>query len=223
MKQTLLSIILVISSSQLFSQVSFKYDTLVFGNNCDEFEAVAYNPVTNGGTSTNLTWEKEVLNNSQNWDVAICDNNLCYDASVNTQNFDLAIDSTFDVFAVHVYFNGEKGESLTRVIIYSTESSFDRDTSYYSTNCWPSSVQSINDQIASIYPNPASESININPQSKKNFNISLKNNLGQVVYELNNAFGETEINLTNVASGTYYFLYQEEGSKTLFVKKVQIQ
>ena len=86
-------------------------------------------------------------------------------------------------------------------------------------------VENIND--LSVYPNPASEKLNItfNTSTADDFNITIYNVTGQAVYKetLNNFVGSyhNEINVNDLAQGVY--LMQVKSSKGATTQKIVVQ
>jgi len=95
----------------------------------------------------------------------------------------------------------------------------------YNTTTGIKEVENIND--LSIYPNPASDKLNIkfNTSTIDNFDITIYNVTGQAVYKetLNNFLGSyyNELNINDFAQGVY--LMQVKSSKGTVTRKVVVQ
>jgi len=96
---------------------------------------------------------------------------------------------------------------------------------YYASPVSIKEIENIND--LSVYPNPASDRLNIkfNTSTADDFNITIYNVTGQEVYKekLNNFIGSynNEININDFAQGVY--LMQVKSSKGAVTQKVVVQ
>jgi len=80
----------------------------------------------------------------------------------------------------------------------------------------PSNYSSVNKNriSCSVFPNPVSDEINISVNGKQNNTlviISLVDNLGKILYsrEIDNSIGVYKIEVSNLASGVYFIIYDD--------------
>jgi PKD repeat protein len=109
-------------------------------------------------------------------------------------------DSSALVNPTHVY--NTAGTYTTSLIAYSIAG---KDTTYATiivNTPLTTSINNINADVVSIYPNPASGSVSISVDD--NSTISISNALGQIVYESNNTSAKVEVNVTDYPAGIYY-------------------
>lgn len=88
---------------------------------------------------------------------------------------------------------------------------------------FPNSINKKNLNLFSLFPNPASEFINIKLSgNSKNNDLLLFNSMGQVVkeYKLQGVLDEQALSLEGIESGIYFLSLKEEG---YFFKKIVVQ
>ncbi|MEL6969530.1 MAG: T9SS type A sorting domain-containing protein [Bacteroidota bacterium] len=120
-----------------------------------EFEGVGYATIVNtADTERNLTWERNVIEKTEAWGTAVCDNVQCYFPNVDTADFMLApnSDGTMDV---HAYPGGVDGSAVVEVIVTDRDDASLSVSNVYYFNADPSSTVDVTRQQIKVYPNPS--------------------------------------------------------------------
>ncbi len=90
---------------------------------------------------------------------------------------------------------------------------------YISTNISDNVINS--DENFDIYPNPASDILNIMPlKADSNYNLSIYNNIGEMVIS-ENFSGQSNIDISNISSGIYFVMINVENQK--YTKKIVVR
>jgi hypothetical protein len=75
-----------------------------------------------------------------------------------------------------------------------------------------------NDNVINIYPNPATDKLNIECDAfeTKKISLSISNSLGQAIYSLKDLSPKQEIDLTFLPSGIYFVSLQNNSEQKVF-------
>lgn len=169
----------------------------------NEYELVGYATVTNSGDSpVSLRWNRIIQDMPEEWEVQVCDLNLCYNEEIFS-NFvpgEIEIPVPLEPGAstnldIHVKPRGVAGTG--RVIIELSDTSTPDDMIKVGTYDFEAlvvtSTKELNQTALSVFPNPTADY----------FNIRGGNNVDRVV--LYNVLGR-EMRSFNVAPGQRYYI-----------------
>ncbi|MEL6835091.1 MAG: T9SS type A sorting domain-containing protein [Bacteroidota bacterium] len=120
-----------------------------------EFEGVGYSTIINtADVERNLTWERNVIEKTETWETAVCDNIQCYFPTVESADFMLTPngEGTMDV---HAYPGGVDGSAVVEVIVTDRDDPNLSVSNVYYFNADPSSTVDVTRQQIKVYPNPS--------------------------------------------------------------------
>ncbi len=84
----------------------------------------------------------------------------------------------------------------------------------------PSSIYETENSVVNIYPNPANSVINIDVTGQLNYNISLFNMLGKLVYSAKN---QRSININSIPKGTYMLELKDTKTNKKIIEKIVVE
>ena len=160
MKKSLLIIFaFIFVASYSNAQLSISPDVVTASVVDGDTDVAAYSQVKNeSGAKKNYTWVRSIVSITEGWTSAVCDKNLCYLTSTETQNFEMVDGEEGDII-VHVYppnqgANASEGSAVVEVTV--TDDS-DPDVSVLGVfyfNSDPSGTTTVEEQRVRVYPNP---------------------------------------------------------------------
>jgi len=196
-------IILSITASVSLAQVGIEYDSL-YTEVIESNDIVAHNFFNNDlPQPIRFRWTRNVIEMTQGWQTAICDNNTCYLPIVSSMEILLGPNDT-SILDLHLYpRNIYEGYAYIEVLIEHSDDANINNTAFF---FFDSQLTSSNEEVPSlefdIYPNPSHGLFTIENNVESVSSIRILNVAGQEIQHL--AIGNRElINLTNLASGTY--------------------
>jgi hypothetical protein len=165
-----------------------------------DFEGVAYSFIQNQSAfDKNFIWERNVIDISDGWTSAVCDNVQCHFEWVNSAQFFLQAQGEGNI-DVHAYPNDNEGGAIIEVIVRNATNPNDNATGTYYFNQALSSGERITNKL-SIFPNPATDHLVIEEGDKVNriefFDIS-----GKLIKEVQSQGSQT-IDLSDLPEGSY--------------------
>lgn len=120
-----------------------------------DFEGIGYSTINNtGDVSRNLTWTRNVIEKTDEWWTAVCDNIICHGPTVSDNDFVLTAgeEGTMDV---HAYPNSTDGSAVIEIVITDRDDENVSISNLYYFNTEPSSTTSVSQQQVKVYPNPS--------------------------------------------------------------------
>jgi len=179
MKRTILLVIIsVLSISCFYAQASltFSSDTVTVTDEVEVddnfFEIVAYGTLFNTGDEPiTIRWERFIVDAPEEWEVLVCDLNQCYEPIVYSNiASDLGLDAPVTLepggstnLDVHILPKGTAGTAVVNIeVADANEPDNVLITSRYElTATTPTSTEEIAVPTLSIFPNPATDYIQI--------------------------------------------------------------
>ena len=161
-------------------------------------------------TPRDITFKYERISNTlpEEWDLTLCDYNGCYvgvpetGTMTNITRQD-ALDGIDGFFNLAVNTNDISGEGVVEIYVYDST-----DYNVGDTVSWTMSHEAIPNAIdkneadnISIYPNPASDQIQI--RGIEGYTMTIYNSLGKIIYTKVDA-SNTRHDITNFPSGSYF-------------------
>lgn len=210
--------------------VDFNHDNLDLSSNIlDEVEKFTVCNISD--QTVELVWVLEKGDGcNSDWDTQVCDNNVCYDFNVNSnQGILLSVlepDSCSNLFALHVWPRSEAGCCNMQMYFYLKDNLQDAigtvefDVRINDTDCLLSDTK---EEIASslhIFPNPVSNYFRLDGnESSAVKELVVYNLLGRPIRSFN-AIGVNEFDMTGMPQGIY--LVGMVGENGELIKTVKI-
>lgn len=194
-----------------FAQIAFYEDSVAeVVSPPPSFEVVTYNFIKNNSSDTVIyRWRRVVEEIPSTWESAVCDEIACRFPSVNTINDTIKIapgDSTN--LDVHFYNEGRVGEGYVEVIAFDVADSANTvvNAKFYAkaeNEDVDVSISRVEKNSFDIYPNPASDAINIKGLENISSNaiIEIYSIIGVKVAEVE--YSRNSIDVSAFQSGVY--------------------
>jgi hypothetical protein len=229
MKKSLILLVLVVLSVSSFAQTIWK-DTVVVNIPKDGFVHSLYDTIYNnapGPDSLILTWSKSSESLLTGWSgVGICDATVgggtCYpfnDGSPHTLKIPPGSKATIDV-QMKALTTAMDGCSYVTVT-----TNFGPMTFKYCA--WPTATKNFdNTNFVTIYPNPATDYVNILINDKKVSSINVVNVIGRRIAKFNvdaSKNDDIRVPLDKVADGVYLLQFADASGKVMGVRRVTKQ
>jgi hypothetical protein len=229
MKKSLILLVLVVLSVSSFAQTIWK-DTVVVNIPKDGFVHSLYDTIYNnapGPDSLILTWSKSSESLLTGWSgVGICDATVgggtCYpfnDGSPHTLKIPPGSKATIDV-QMKALTTAMDGCSYVTVT-----TNFGPMTFKYCA--WPTATKNFdNTNFVTIYPNPATDYVNILINDKKVTSINVVNVIGRRIAKFNvdaSKNDDIRVPLDKVADGVYLLQFADASGKVMGVRRVTKQ
>lgn len=225
---TLFALVLTVGVSAQSLELVSHDDTVYYDPTIASLDVDAHIEIKNiSSTSKNI----KVRRNGP-FDMLCNTNYFCWDLcylptdDVSTGYLPVASESTNNLFSGHILATGSGVEGCCKI----SYTFFDQDDFSDSLRvdvqfCGTNSI-SINENVYSsfsVYPNPASNFVNIEYTGKKDGSFQLFNVVGQSVYSQTLLAGEakTAVDVSSLKSGVYFYTLQVDGN-VLETKKLII-
>jgi len=217
MKRNILSLIFLAFTVTLFAQV----EVSITPNPVDEFEEAAENDwvghalVKNESDNTRTyLWERSIICNSAEFDIAICDETACYLPSVSSKEFTLeaGAEGRMDV---HVYLNDVDNGAEVQITITEVGNDANTASAMYMYNvCAPLDVKNLEEEQITIFPNPATEYFNLTDNSSVK-EIIIYNIVGKPVKVFNQVFNGQRYDISDLSTGLYLISFLDADNKVI--------
>lgn len=210
MKKFLLIGVLFIAAngiSQVFTPVT--NDSTYYGD-ASQNDFYGDVPITNDiQTSTPMYWEIESVNLPSNWEFSICDQDICYPEG--TENVEWNLPANGGYINIHFYPNGQEGEGVVTLKVNDLPDANQTEYMTFRGSAISSGITESSLEKVSLYPNPASDFINITGGSA-NTSFEMLDILGkQIKTGKLDANGNLKINTNSVLNGVYFISFTEDG------------
>ncbi|MBL7764752.1 MAG: T9SS type A sorting domain-containing protein [Chitinophagaceae bacterium] len=229
MKKVLFSLALIMFAASSFAQFTIWKDTVVYDGfpktgvakyKADSVFNTTSSPLT-------VTWNKTSDNLLSGWTgTGICDNATCFGYDNTPHNMVIPANSAGYIY-VDMSAATTAADGCSYATIRVTDGGMLSKDMVYKYCTWPTNVNDLdNGNIVSIYPNPASNFVNININDKSIRNIQVVNVIGRKVakFEVDaNKNQSMHIPLDNVADGIYLLQFTNVQGKLVGVRRVTKQ
>ncbi len=130
---------------------------LVFdGNDESVFELVGHTELTNNTNQTQTyVWVREIIEQPDGWNNAVCDINQCYFHTVSTAEFDLMAGES-GLLDVHVRPFGIAGKAIVKLTVTDVDNPDVSICVQYESTIGTVSIDNLIQQDVQIFPNPTS-------------------------------------------------------------------
>ncbi len=222
MKKIVLSLtMLFFATSQLLAQTTVAHDTVWFNNfPKDGFtHALKDSIINNSASPAVVTWSKSSELLLTGWTgTGICDPNACYNFDNNSHTVTLAPNSTgvfyVDMKAISTAADGNSWVTLA--------TNFGNMTFKFTS--WPTQVKDFeNNNLVTVYPNPATSFINISINDSRVTTLNVINVVGRKVarFDINSSTpNPIRVPLDNISDGVYLLQFADANGKLLGVRRV---
>ena len=218
MKQYILLLFSLVLTLGLGAQ-NLEFDTspvVVSDLPATDFEGVGYAVIINtANTARNLTWERNVIEKTPEWNTAICDNVQCFAPTVSTSNFELTAngEGTMDV---HAYPGGVEGSAVVEVIVTDRDDTNLSVSNVYYFNADPSSTVDVTRQQIKVYPNPSTGLFSVKA-GKQLATVQVFSLTGQIVKSFTYNDGQW-YDISDLPKGTYLVRLIDRDAQQLVTK-----
>jgi hypothetical protein len=197
-------------------------DSIVISGMLEDQQTLTIEQQNISGDTLQLAWVKISESVPALWESYVCDNSFCYTSLADSGMMQPFAPSGNGFLLVHFTPHVNYGTAVVRYAVWDVNTPNLKDTLTFILDVSnPSGIpDSEIESLFSIYPNPASGSININSKSKKEFSVELINENGEMVYSIHNVSGHVTLDVKS-AQGIYFV--QLATSSKRFCKPVLIQ
>ena len=185
-----------------------------------DLDAVAHSTIKNtGDKEETYVWTRTIIEITEGWETAVCDKNLCYIPTVETEMFTLGAGEE-DILDVHVYPYGTAGQAQVELVLTKAGTTEELAKGIYLFNM-DSTTGTLETQRTDLllYPNPATESFQI----RSTINVArleVYNAIGKRVdsftYQDGRSYG-----ISNYPRGFYFVKVLNRQQETVSVKRLQ--
>lgn len=198
----ILGLILGLQNLASAQELKFEFNTVDGWGYITEFELIAKNKLVNTTIHTEMVWIREDNTLPAAWTAAICDNALCHNIDIDSADFTMMQNDSFD-FKVNFYPQTNNGRATNRVRVYAKNDPSVSTTAVFNAQGWGLSVYQTDAQGLLIYPNPANEVLVVELPRSNAGDIQVLNALGQEVIRGFVSGNKAELNTTSLAEGVY--------------------
>lgn len=105
----------------------------------------------------NVKWERMIVSIPQGMQTQVCDPNLCYLPTVNSQEFTLAPNDTAELFVHFLNFTGQGSTAEVHVILTNKDNPGEVLTAVYTYDSTVSTDEGFDQTALALAPNPAAD------------------------------------------------------------------
>lgn len=180
----------------------------------EEFDRAANSSIYNNtNSSLNLTWTRTIIEMTEGWTSAVCDNITCYGSNVNTSDFVVAGDTLGNI-DVHVYPYGvESGAAIVKVVVHQTDAPSNSTSAMYYFNQAVGVTEKFTEAIK-IYPNPTQDYISIDNTENLAVKADVYSVTGKLVLSSTLA-GSERIYVQQLPAGNYILKLLDANSRVV--------
>lgn len=207
----LLTIALFISGFQVTSA------QIYFGENIDtakgwytEFDLATHFYFVNKSDDSSFTWCRFDVNVPDGFSTAVCDNNLCYPVEVSTANFDLGTNDSFEMI-LHFYPDNNCGKGSFKLMVFPQADTSNKIVTEVFTEVWCLSAPTVEHNALNLFPNPATNQIDISFGSVDAYDIVIYSMTGEKVLETGSYSLSETVDVSTLHPGLYLVAVSSEG------------
>ena len=158
MKQNILFVLALLLGTTVVVAQNLEFNespVIVTGIESTDFEGVGYSILTNtADTARGFVWTRNIVEKTETWSIAICDNIQCYAPATATSNFTITANGTSPM-DVHAYPNQTDGSAVVEITVTDAADNQQTISNLYYFNTSPSSTTQASRQTIKVYPNPS--------------------------------------------------------------------
>lgn len=150
--------LLSFGSLQSQGQIYFSPNEKEVNGFSDNFDVAIYSRFVNLSDYDSFRWVRISNTIATGWESAVCDNIQCHAATVDSSDFLLSKNDSFN-FSFHFYPYDKAGVGSMEVYVYALDNASVNTSGTYRTTIWKLSIPQIS-RSRVLYPNPAQNTLN---------------------------------------------------------------
>ncbi len=173
----------------------------------DEDVYISFTINNNTSTDKVVYWDFVSTNSPEEWELYICDNNLCYTPAVTScpcNKPNVLLGNSSNVWKMNIIPNGVPGTGVVELRLIdeceSTTTAMDIPITFMVEETTSTSFGDLNNNI-NIYPNPSSQNINIKEDAEVK-EIIIYNLIGKKIRRVNHTIGQSH-DISDLDRGIY--------------------
>lgn len=186
-------------SSVSYAQISLGPNQKLINGYSNDFDIAIYANFKNNSNQDSFRWVRTRNALPTGWESAICDNIQCHDVIVDSSDFTLASNDSFNV-SFHFYPYGKNGMGELDITIFSLSDPQIRTSGTYSANAWMLSSNVIRYDFR-FYPNPAVNRVFFPAKG----NTKVYNMEGRLLKEFSPESMRSGADISDLSNGYYFF------------------
>lgn len=208
------------SFSPVNAQISVTNDTM-YTKIVEEPDIAAYNSFANvSSDQKTIVWTRTVIDITDGWTTAICDQNTCYLPHVDTKSITLGPNAT-SILDFHVYTNNIfEGYAFAEIKLEHEDNSQINNFAYFIFDSNITATSDINEAFSfNIYPNPSDGLFKIDDETKDVQTLIVYDQVGYKLFQID--VGQREwINLAKLQAGNYFITLLDKTGSVLGNKMI---
>jgi len=193
-----------ISFAQNFSNTP--NDTINIVGMMEDLETLSIQQLNISSNTITLKWKKVSESVPLLWDASVCDNQICYTSLVDSGTMNPIYPSGYGFLLLHITPHVNYGTARVIYEVWDVTTPLLSDTLTYilTVNNTSGIAEAENQNLFTVFPNPASDFISINSNENEKFSFSITNSLGETIYNLAFTINHSPINIHNYPKGIYF-------------------
>lgn len=170
-----------------------------------------------------LKWQKVSEVVPLNWEASVCDNFTCNTTLTDSGIMNPVLPDEYGFLLIHLTPHVNYGTAIIRYEVWDYANPNIRDTlTFMVTVSNPAGIeQAANQERILVFPNPANESINIATNTSEEFNLSIKNMIGNAIFAPQYFSNQKTVDITFLPRGVY-ILTLTSGSKIISLPFIKL-
>lgn len=219
MKQNILFVIALFLGTTVIVAQNLDFSespVVVTGIQSTDFEGVGYSTLTNtAAEDRSFVWTRNIVEKTETWNIAVCDNIQCYAPSTGTSNFSITANGTSPM-DVHAYPNQTDGSAVVEITVTDAADDQLTLTNLYYFNTTPSSTTQASRQTIKVYPNPSNGLFSVKG-GKQIANVQVFSLTGRQVKSFTYNDGQW-YDISDLPTGTYLVRLVDRDAQQLVTK-----
>lgn len=219
LKLLFLSIAAFLTFDNLNAQIKLDTDTL-YTAITEKSDINGHNAFTNQiPQQKTFKWTRNIVEMTDGWDCAVCDENQCYIPIVSEMEIDLGPSAT-SVLDVHIYPNGNyNGYAFIEMNVAHANDPSTNIIAYYIFDSALSSTKELAQFQIEVYPNPSAGLFTIEDPTQVIHSLRVFDLAGKQLMNL--VKGERQwINLSKLNTGNYWIQMMDKNGSALGTKMI---
>lgn len=220
MKKTILTTFLtLLVAIILIGQTTIEPNPSSSTVDADELDVVAHSTVKNtGDKEESYVWTRTIVEITEGWETAVCDKNLCYIPSVETEMFTLGAGEE-DILDVHIYPSGIEGQARVELSLVKESSGEELAKGIYLFNMDATGTLDVERTDLLLYPNPTMESFQLRSTTDI-ARLEVYNAIGKKIKDFSYYRGAS-YSIADYPRGFYFVKVISPKQETISVKRLQ--
>lgn len=225
-KNIILSVAAILAATDFSFSQSYSItpnDTFQTVGFMEDLETLTISQLNVSSDSIYLKWEKVSESVPADWESTVCDNRVCYTNLMDSGFMNPVIPTETGFLLLHITAHVNYGTAIIRYAVWDVATPSARDTvTFIMTVNAPSAIsETDNKNSFTLFPNPASDLINIQFSDNEAHTISVLNSLGEKIHSV--VSSQYSILNTQYFSNGIYTISISGNNKSSFTKKIIVQ